>query len=423
MLPVALSSDAVFSRRSEDVSVLGKGDLHPLPHSLYHGLTAVVFFGFLSFFLASALFFRLTYRLIVDRRHKLHRNQFLILILNLIFADIEQSIAFWSNVQWLRENTIHVGTSMCWTQGFFVSVGDLASGVFTIAIAVHTFADIVFAYQPPYALFLSLIVSGHIFVYACAIIGIALHPSDIYVRAGAWCWVNGSYQHERLWLHYFWILIAEFGTVLLYGLLFYILQRRVRTNYYSAPGSAERAKAAARSIIPYPIIYVVCTCPLAAMRISSMAGNTPSYLQLCVAGAMITSNGWLDVLLYSMTRRTLIFGTEPLKEDMRALDTFYWKPEEYGTTTTIQGPLRRSGDARKRTWKGGDDKKFDERTSSTEELVDVDIERGGAMKMKTEVSVSSAPIELQFVKKSTGGRSDEDQKSSMSHKSYFKDDL
>ncbi|KAF4553240.1 Hypothetical protein D9617_7g029670 [Elsinoe fawcettii] len=419
MLPIFMSSDALFTRRNEDASVLGKGDLSPLPPSLFRGLTAVTFFGFLSFFLSTALFLRISYRLILDRRHKLHRNQFLVLILNLLFADIEQSIAFWSNVQWLREDQIHVATSMCWTQGFFVSVGDLASGVFTIAIAVHTFLDIVLGYQPSYTLFLSLIFSCHAFVYACAIIGIALHPADIYVRAGAWCWVNSSYQHERLWLHYFWILVAEFGTVLLYSLLFYILQRRLRSNFYSAPGSASRAKAAARSIIPYPIIYVVCTCPLAAMRISSMANNVPSYVQLCVAAAMITSNGWLDVLLYCLTRRALIFGSEPLKEDMRALDTFYWKPEEYGTTTTIQGPLRRSG-SRGRGRKGMGEA-FDERSSSTEELVDLE---DGQMKMKTEVTVSRAPIELQFVKKqSVGGRSEEDQKSSMSKGSFFRDEF
>ncbi|TKX24384.1 hypothetical protein C1H76_3490 [Elsinoe australis] len=420
MLPIALSSNALFIRKTEDDSVLAKGDLNPLPPALYRGLSAVTFFGFLSFFLATALFLRLAFRLIVDRRHKLHRNQFLILIINLLFADIQQSIAFWSNIEWLRGNSILVDTSMCWAQGFFVSVGDLASGVFTIAIAVHTFIDIVFGYQPSYPIFLSFIAGGHVFVYACAIIGIALHPADIYVRAGAWCWVNGSYQHERLWLHYFWILIAEFGTVLLYGLLFYILQRRLRSNFYSAPGSAERAKAAARSIIPYPVIYVVCTCPLAAMRISGMANNTPSYVQLCVAAVMITSNGWLDVLLYCMTRRTLIFGSEPLKEDMRALDTFYWRPEEYGTTTTIQGPLRKSNDRKRGQHKRLDDPPFDERSSSTEELVDLE---DGAMKMKTEVTVSTAPIELQFVKKSTGTRSEEDQKSSMSHKSYFKDDF
>lgn len=156
------------------------------------------------------------------------------------------------------------------------------------------------------------------------------------------------------------------------------------------------------------------------MRISGMANNTPSYVQLCVAAVMITSNGWLDVLLYCMTRRTLIFGSEPLKEDMRALDTFYWRPEEYGTTTTIQGPLRKSNDRKRGQHKRLDDPPFDERSSSTEELVDLE---DGAMKMKTEVTVSTAPIELQFVKKSTGTRSEEDQKSSMSHKSYFKDDF
>ncbi|KAF2150487.1 hypothetical protein K461DRAFT_213281, partial [Myriangium duriaei CBS 260.36] len=285
--------------------------ISPLPHDLHSGLTAVSVFGLLSFVLSTGLFLRLFYRLLTGRRTRLHRNQFFLLILNLLFSDIEQSVAFWLNIEWLRTNSVRVGSTSCWTQGFFVSVGDLSSGVFTLFIAIHTFVDIVYGIQPSYKIFLAAIAGCHIFVYACAIIAILLHPHDIFVRAGAWCWINGSYQTERLWLHYFWILTAEFGTVIVYGALFFILQRRLKSNYYSAPGSAERAKAAARSIIPYPIIYVVCTLPLASLRISSMAKHTPTYTALTFAGSMITSNGWLDVLLYSFTRRHLVFGNEP----------------------------------------------------------------------------------------------------------------
>ena len=104
-----------------------------------------------------------------------------------------------------------------------------------------------------------------------------------------------------------------------------------------------------------------------------MAGRTPTYPALTFAGAMITSNGWLDVALYSLTRRTLIFGPAPLPTEMRALATFAWpaaQGESYGTTTTIMA----GGDAAK----GG----------STEELVHA---QG---RMRKEVAGSSAPVEL-----------------------------
>ena len=56
-----------------------------------------------------------------------------------------------------------------------------------------------------------------------------------------------------------------------------------------------RAKNVAKLIVAYPIIYVICTLPLVIARLMSMAGREVTFVQLCIAGAMITSNGWLDV--------------------------------------------------------------------------------------------------------------------------------
>lgn len=58
----------------------------------------------------------------------------------------------------------------------------------------------------------------------------------------------------------------------------------------------------------YPIIYVVCTLPLALGRIATMAGAEVPLSYFCAAGALITSNGWLDVLLWGSTRRSIVFG-------------------------------------------------------------------------------------------------------------------
>lgn len=317
--------------------------LSPLPSDLTRGLTAVSVLGFLSFLTSTALFVRLAYRLLTSDRHQRH-NQFLILIFNLLFADIQQSIAFLLNAQWLRSAAIDVATPTCWAQGWFVSTGDLASGVFTLAIAVHCFADIVFNYRLGPRTFLASIVFLWVFNYACAIIGVALHPADFYVRAGAWCWINAKYSDERLWLHYFWILIAEFGTVALYSLIFLILRRRVKEAFYTTSETALRARSAARLIIAYPIVYVVCTLPLVTARLTSMAGGRVTFVELCVAGAMITSNGWLDVLLYSLTRRALLFGTPLPSPNAGALETFRLRPDQaFGTVTTIEALSRGDG--------------------------------------------------------------------------------
>jgi hypothetical protein len=167
--------------------------LSPLPPVLSQGLIAVSTFGFLSFFFSTSLFLFLTYRLISWRGKsgsQAPTNQFLVLIYNLVLADIQQSIAFLLNVSSLRHDALEVGTRTCFAQGWFVSTGDLASSVWIFAIAVHTFFGVVKGHKLPSVQFYYAIAGLWIFVYVMAVIGVVLHPDDLYVRAGAWVCID-----------------------------------------------------------------------------------------------------------------------------------------------------------------------------------------------------------------------------------------
>ena len=160
--------------------------LSPIPTDIRHWLTAVVVLGFLSFFTSCSLFLVLGYRLFKWHSKAKRTNQFVILIFNLVLADIQQSMAFLLNTEWLRMNQIAVGTRICWVQGWFVSTGDLASGVWCLAIGIHTFASVIFNYRLRPLHFYLTIAALWTFVYGMALIGIGLHPHDLYVRAGPW---------------------------------------------------------------------------------------------------------------------------------------------------------------------------------------------------------------------------------------------
>lgn len=359
--------------------------------TLHRGLIAVTFFGFLSFTTSIALFIRLSWRLLRSRgaSSSIRINQFLILLFNLVFADIQQSVAFLLNVRWLADNAIVVGTNTCWAQGWFVSTGDLGSGIFTLAIALHALMDIVFDYRLSQRMFGIAIVFLWAFNYTCAIIGMGMHPSDFYERAGAWCWINTNYTNERLWLHYFWVIIAEFGTVLIYALVFLIIQRRVKESFYTSSKTALRAQSAAKMIIAYPIVYVVCTLPLVKARLTSMAGRHVSFLELTIAGSMITSNGWLDVLLYTLTRRGALFGSEEMDGQAGVLDTFRLRPDQnYGTTTVIEANKLGQTPGRRKNSKPG----LHSPTGSTEELFATSQMQG--VKTETTVVIQSDVMEL-----------------------------
>lgn len=92
--------------------------------------------------------------------------------------------------------------------------------------------------------------------------------------------------------------------------------------YYSDQRAADRAKAVAKMVMAYPVVYCVCTLPLVSARLTSMTGGSVGYTYLCIAGAMVTSNGWLDVLLYTITRSSYILHGEAPDPDAPVIETF-----------------------------------------------------------------------------------------------------
>jgi hypothetical protein len=131
---------------------------------------------------------------------------------------------------------------------------------------------------------------------------------------------------------------SEFGNVIVYAIIYTMLIQRIRSGYYT-PDEATRVKAISNLMVVYPVVYVVCTLPLASARMAAMSGNPPSLARLCLSGAMITSNGWLDVLLYTVTRRIMIFSDEPPDDD-NGIDTFsaFWADsgKRFGAAVKIE---------------------------------------------------------------------------------------
>lgn len=172
-----------------DPSSTDVGTLTPLPPGLHRGLIAVTVLGYLSFLSSTGLFLFIGFR-IFEWKFRAGKpqplNQFVLLIFNLLLADLQQSVAFLLNTEWLVKDSIVVGTATCRAQGWFVSTGDLASGVWCSAIGIHTFVSVLWNYRMRPATFYCTIVSLWIFIYGCAVIGVGMHPNDFYVRAGAW---------------------------------------------------------------------------------------------------------------------------------------------------------------------------------------------------------------------------------------------
>jgi hypothetical protein len=224
-------------------------------------------------------------------------------------------------------------------EGWFVSTRDLASGMWIFAIARHTFSAVIMGKKLPYSIFLLGITALWLFIYALAVGGVVSHRENFYVRAGAWVsltelfeslneltlvpgrWIDEQYAFERLWLHSFWIFVTMFGTIVLYAIIYSALNARLRPDSMASTASLappcvrvlgpnpRTINRAARYMIIYPTVYVLCILPLAAGRMVAMTHHVIPYWYYCTAGAAITSCGWLDVVMYATSNRLLQHAT------------------------------------------------------------------------------------------------------------------
>lgn len=126
-----------------------------------------------------------------QRRCRGAPNQSLLLIYNLVLADLLQATAFSLNASWLFRNGIIVGTGTCFAQGLLVSIGDLASSVFITAVAIHAYLSIIKQYQPKQRTLYLIIALLWSFIILISTLPIAITHNGadnggFFVRAVAW---------------------------------------------------------------------------------------------------------------------------------------------------------------------------------------------------------------------------------------------
>ncbi|KAI3342155.1 hypothetical protein F4824DRAFT_511910 [Ustulina deusta] len=268
-------------------------------------------------------------------------NQFILLFLNLLIADVHQATAFALSTVWILQDSVTVGIPTCFVQGLFISVGDLSSSLFMSAIAVHTFYSIVYKYRPPHKTLYIYIALIWAFVYLISLLPIAgtlngASAGGFFVRAGPWCWINKTYGDIRLLTHYIFIFISIALSWLLYTAIFISLRRQYKRGDIGNIGNKGYHHPA---FLIYPVIYLICILPLAIGRVATMAGREPSLGYFCFAGALVSSNGWLDVLVFTTTRRSIVFahGEEFGNEDTGVGTFAFMKPHRFGNTIWVRG--------------------------------------------------------------------------------------
>ena len=168
------------------------------------------------------------------------------------------------------------------------------------------------------------------------------------------CWISTDFEKERLYLHYLWVFIVEFGTIGIYGHVFFHLRGRIQSIINNDTSKLARAT---KFMVMYPAVYVILTLPIAVGRMATMTGIKLPDTFFCVAGTLLTSCGWIDALLYTLTRRILVSndlstGGHPYSQNVTALHTNATRPgdeQNYG----LQSINKEVGQARTVTIVGG----------------------------------------------------------------------
>ena len=185
--------------------------LESLPETLSKGLIAVGLLATLSVVTSFVLVCFIVYRIFAWRMHYhtfIGYNQYVILVLNLLLADLQQSAAFLFSFHWIGQGRILAPSVPCTAQAWLLHSGDVSSGFFVLLIALHTYYTAVQGGRIGHRWFMAAIIFTWIFTYFLTAIGL-VHGDQYFVRAGAWCWVSEAYEPARLALHYIWVFIVQ----------------------------------------------------------------------------------------------------------------------------------------------------------------------------------------------------------------------
>ncbi|KAL4947693.1 G protein-coupled glucose receptor regulating Gpa2-domain-containing protein [Aspergillus filifer] len=354
--------------------------IEPVDGSTKAGFIAMGICGVVSFVASLSLFLFLTFRFIFWSRYykrPLVHNQYVVLIYNLLLVDLQQATAFLLCLHWVAKGAVYYPSAACVLQGWWIQTADPGSGLFVIAIAMHTGAAVLRGRQLPYRAFVGCVIGLWVFILILGFIPVGLYGRETFVISeAAWCWLSPAHEDERLWGHYLWIFLAEFGTVVLYGLMFFYLRRRMmqaaklRANH----GHHESLKRLNRVVIYmviYPFAYILLSLPLAAGRMSSARHVVPSRAYFAAAGSLMALSGFADAVVYALTRRQLLLDTDLSRSDGPYARYTYSGSHTYHTqiTSTTGGRDRKMGSRFRKGMQTLNETIQDDRDDSTEEIV------------------------------------------------------
>ncbi|KAM5441495.1 hypothetical protein MferCBS31731_003566 [Microsporum ferrugineum] len=288
----------------------------PLLRIHYKYFPPTITIAFMSLIATVCSFAIITYRLVFWRKFSstyLGYNQYVILIYNLIIADMQTAGGAIMTLHWYRVGHIQGSSNTCIVQAWLFQEGVPTSGLFVLAIAIHTFITVVLGRKLQYRTFVCCVVGIWALAVFLTVLPMIVGGKHVYVNSGAWCWITATHEDLRLGTHYIWVFISQFGSVIIYIILFFFLRRKVAVSATLTQRSQDklsRLRRVVRLMLLYPTAYVFLSLPIAASRMATAAGTTPSFTYYIVSAMIMSASGLVHTVIYAVTRRSLILNSE-----------------------------------------------------------------------------------------------------------------
>ncbi|KAF8585577.1 hypothetical protein K439DRAFT_1040933 [Ramaria rubella] len=263
------------------------------------------------------------------RRHYLRSHLDLYLI-GLLLSDLIQAVGGIMDIKWISHGGVFQGP-FCTAQGVLEQFGDVGVALCSIAIATHTFAELILRWKEPRTFTIPLIVLGLYVIFLTLIVGVgfAVHRHSVYYgNTTFWCWIRKEFISDGIGLEYLWLWIAAAMNLSLYIPVFLALKRiiiveptdqkwlRYRVIWTTKEQrvlsrAQEDGPVNPRRMLYYPAVYIVTVLPIAVVRIHAFVSSAVPFAATVFSGVLFSASGFFNVIVYTNTRPALLRPNGP----------------------------------------------------------------------------------------------------------------
>lgn len=180
--------------------LMARSEDQPLQPSDKGGFIAIGVIALMSFISSLGLLSFLTFRFIFWQRYykrPLAENQYVVLIYNLLLVDLQQATAFLICLHWISRGSVNYPSAACVLQGWWIQIADPGSGLFVLAIALHTGVVVLRGRQLSFRMFIVAVCTLWGFIILLGLIPVGMFTSKTFVVSEAG-WVSSLNQIKTM---------------------------------------------------------------------------------------------------------------------------------------------------------------------------------------------------------------------------------